>query len=209
MNRGYFVTGTGTDVGKTVVSAWLCYHLGAAYWKPMQSGNLDQPEEATVAKLANLSPQAVYPQVYSMTQPLSPHLAAKLDGIEIDITKLQLPKSEQLIVVEGAGGTLVPLNNMQLMTDLMVELDLPTIVVASSGLGTINHTCMTLEVLKNRGIDVRGVIMVGLENAENKYAIEHYGHTQVIAEIPWLDSLTHQTLTEIPMSDNCREILKA
>ncbi len=209
MNRGYFVTGTGTDVGKTVASAWLCYHLGAAYWKPMQSGCLDQPEEETVAKLANLSPQAVYPQVYSMTQPLSPHLAAKLDGIQIDIAKLQMPQSTQPIVVEGAGGALVPLNDTQLMTDLMVALGLPTIVVASSGLGTINHTCMTLEVLKNCGIDVRGVIMVGPENAENKYAIEYYGHTQVIAELPWLDPLTHQTLTEIPMSDNCLEVLKA
>lgn len=209
MNRGYFITGTGTDVGKTVAAAWLCHHLQAAYWKPMQSGCLDQPEEATVAKLANLSSQAVCPQVYSMTQPLSPHLAAKLDGIEIDIAKLQLPQSAQPIIVEGAGGALVPLNDTQLMTDLMVELSLPTIVVASSGLGTINHTCMTLEVLKIRGIDVRGVIMVGPENTENKYAIEHYGHTQVIAEIPWLDTLNHQTLTEIPMSDNCREVLTA
>ncbi|HVI50832.1 MAG TPA: dethiobiotin synthase [Candidatus Sulfotelmatobacter sp.] len=182
--RGIFVTGTDTDIGKTMVSAWLVKSWQADYWKPVQSGCLQDSDTDTVRQV---NPQAVlHPPARLLKAPLSPHEAAALEGVSIRLADFHLPVTDNLLVVEGAGGALVPLNDHDLMTDLMAHLGLPVLVVARSGLGTINHTLLTLEALRSRGLAVAGVVLNGPLNAANRQAIEHYGRVRVLGELPRL-----------------------
>jgi dethiobiotin synthetase/malonyl-CoA O-methyltransferase len=184
MARGVFVTGTDTDVGKTMVSAWLVKSWRADYWKPVQSGCLTDSDTDTVRKI---NPSArFHPPAYLLKEPLSPHEAAVKDGVTIRLDAFALPATDNLLVVEGAGGALVPLNDREMMTDLMVRLGLPVLVVARSGLGTINHTLLTIEALRARRIEVAGVVLNGPPNPANRAAIEHYGQVRVLAELPRL-----------------------
>lgn len=198
-----FVTGTDTNVGKTIVSAWLCHNLKASYWKPVQSGNTEGFDSKTVS---DLSGTEIFPETYSLKAPLSPHLAASLEGIQIDVNKIILPTITPLIV-EGAGGVLVPLNDKYTILDLIAHLKIPTLVVAKSTLGTINHTCLTLAALRSHALPVLGVIMNGPLNAYNKQAIEHFGRTKVLAEIEPLISLTKETLSQVPFPSPLHEFL--
>ncbi len=189
------LTGTDTDVGKTLVASWLCLHIGAAYFKPIQSGCCDGSDSDTVKTLAGVP---IFPEVYTLQAPLSPHAAALAEGLSIDDGLLTLPNEDPL-VVEGAGGLWVPLNATTVYVDVMARWQLPTIVVARTMLGTINHTCLTLEALRHRNISVLGVILNGIPNDSNRLAIEHYGMTTVLAEFPRLESVTTQTLRDIPL----------
>jgi len=184
-----FVTGTDTDVGKTVVSSWLVYHLKADYWKPIQTGH--DLDKNTVQRLAHIPDsectQRIKQSVYQLNSPLSPHAAAELENVTIDIDKISAPESNNSMIIEGAGGVLVPLTKKLFMIDLIKKLNMPVIVVARSTLGTINHTCLTLEALRAKNIPVIGVVMSGTPNPSNKQAIEHYGKVKVIAEIPHTD----------------------
>lgn len=188
-----FVTGTDTGIGKTLVAAILTTGLKAYYWKPIQSGTIDGTDTEWIQTVSNLSNDHFLPEVYSLREPLSPHAAARLDGIEIDMDTIRLPEVAPLIV-EGAGGVMVPLNKRQYIIDLMQRLSLPTIVVARSGLGTINHTLLTVERLRDRGIAVLGVVMNGPINQSNREALEHYGELDILAEIPQLDSISHASI---------------
>ncbi|ODA68937.1 ATP-dependent dethiobiotin synthetase BioD 1 [Methyloligella halotolerans] len=194
---GFFVTGTDTDVGKTVVAAWLTAHLGATYWKPIQAGEADGTDTKTVRALAELPDERVIPESYVLPDPLSPHESARRAGVTIDLAAIRLPEIDNFLVVEGAGGLMVPLNDSELVIDLIEDLGLPSILVARSTLGTINHTLLSLEALRRRGLAIAGVVMVGPESDHNRAAIERYGRTQVIAEIPWLDPLDRQALCGI------------
>lgn len=193
----YFITGTDTDVGKTVASAWLVEKLGAHYWKPVQSGCSDGRDLETVMALANCPKERIIKSVYELKAPLSPHEAAELEGLEIDMTRLSLPDVTGPLIVEGAGGILVPLNRKDLMIDLIKKLDLHVIVVARSTLGTINHSLMTLKILKEQGVSLKGVIMMGPLKPNNKKAIEDFSGYPVIAQIPELDPLEYQGLRAI------------
>jgi malonyl-CoA O-methyltransferase len=186
--RGVFVTGTDTGVGKTVVSACLVRAWDADYWKPVQTG-LDEDEGDTVVvdRLAQLLPQRTHPPAFSFGPAVSPHLAAEQLGTEISLDALCLPLSPRPIVVEGAGGALVPLNRRATMADFAAVLALPVIVVAADRLGAINHTLLTLEALHARGLGVRGVILTGGPFADNAEAIARHGHTQVLARLPLLE----------------------
>ncbi|XSG82855.1 MAG: dethiobiotin synthase [Methyloligella sp. ZOD6] len=195
--KGFFVTGTDTDVGKTVAAAWLTAHLGAAYWKPVQAGDEGGTDTQTVRGLAELPEDRVVPEAYVLPDPLSPHEAARRANVTIDLARIRPPETDGFLIVEGAGGIMVPLNEAELVIDLIEDLGLPAIVVARSTLGTINHTLLSLEALRRRGLAIAGVIMVGPESSHNRAAIERYGRTQVIAEIPWLDTLNRQTLCGI------------
>lgn len=199
-----FITGTDTDVGKTVVSSWLCLHSKSAYFKPIQTGNLYDVDTATVQKLSTKT--RTYKEAYSYSEPLSPHLAAELDGGRIDLDNICLPDEKNLIV-EGAGGLLVPLNENQLLIDLVKRLQLPVILVARSSLGTINHTLLSLEALRQRDIPILGVIMNG-ENKGNEVAIERYGKTPVLASFPRIvgEPVTYEYLSSIPMPDRLRNM---
>lgn len=194
MSHGYFVTGTDTDVGKTVACAWIMLHSGASYWKPVQSGLTDPTDTQFLRDLTGLPATRFLSPAYELSEPLSPHEAAKRDGIEINMNKLTLPRSAKPLIVEGAGGVLVPLNKDKMMTDLIAQLGLPVVLVARSGLGTINHTLLSLEALRKRKIDVVGVIINGPRQTHNRQAIEEYGRVHIIAEIPQLEPLDRQKL---------------
>ncbi len=194
--QAIFLTGTDTNVGKTVVSALLCQAFDAGYWKPIQSGITDGSDSDTVRLLTQLPTQHFYPESYALTEPLSPHAAAAIDKVQIELEHIVLPNFQQpLLIVEGAGGVMVPLNSKALVIDLIQHLNIPTIVVARSGLGTINHTLLTLQALRSAHIDVLGVIMNGPENLSNASAIENYGNTVVLSQVDWLETISTSSIT--------------
>ncbi|HEY4364971.1 MAG TPA: dethiobiotin synthase [Bryobacteraceae bacterium] len=198
--RGFFVTGTGTGIGKTVLSAALMLHLRARgpvrYFKPIQTGIEQDDDTAEVRRLACCSAEEIFDIGVRLRGPVSPHLAARREGIEIALPTLKegMPDFDGRWIVEGAGGVLVPVNEPETMADLMKLLDLPVVVAASSGLGTINHTLLTLEALRARSLHVAGVVMIGEPNAENREAIERYGKIAVRGEMPRFDPLTPEAL---------------
>lgn len=194
--KGVFVTGTDTDIGKTLVAAWLTHAWKADYWKPVQTGSVDGTDADTVAKLA---PGAViHPSTYVFAAPLSPHEAARREKARIELSALVPPKTDNALVVEGAGGVMVPLNETALMIDLMERLRLPVVIVARSALGTINHTLMTLEMLRRRHIPILGVVMNGQRNPGNRQAIEHFGGVPVLAEVQPLFAVTASVVDSLP-----------
>lgn len=202
--KAVFVTGTDTDVGKTVASAWLCKHWQADYWKPIQSG-LDGPSDSDKIKL--LSGARIHPETHRLTQPLSPHQAADIDGVQIRLSDFQLPTGPEKLVVEGAGGCLVPLNWREQTTDLIAALDLCCLLVARSGLGTINHTCLSIQALRNAHIPILGVLMTGPQNDPNREAIEHFGQVPVLACLPHFDTLNAEALNQFKPTDRLMNAL--
>lgn len=195
--QGFFVTGTDTDVGKTVVSAWLVARLNAYYWKPVQAGNHPETDSAIVRRLTGAPADRILPEAYLLPEPIAPHEAARRAGIVIDMERLVPPPCDGPLVVEGAGGLMVPLTDKTYVIDLATELHLPIILVARSTLGTINHTLLSLEAIRRRGLPLAGVVVNGPETPHNRAAIERYGQVEVVAEIPWLDQLTPATLMAI------------
>ena len=198
MPSRFFVTGTDTGVGKTVVSALLCAALDAIYWKPIQTGTREGADRPTVMRLAKLPRERTAPEAYRFAPPVSPHLAAQKAGVQIHLDKIVLPEIgvKENLIVEGAGGALVPVNDTQLTTDLMKHLGLPVLLVARTTLGTINHTLLSLAALRSARLNVRGVIMCGKPNADNRRAIEHYGHVKVVGVVPPLKKLDRNTLLD-------------
>jgi len=187
---GVFVTGTDTGVGKTVVAACLARAWRAGYWKPVQTGTITADDDtATVVALAGVPAEHVYPPAYALRAPLSPHAAAELEGVAITMDAITLPQCAHPLVVEGAGGLFVPLNERDFMIDLMARLALPILLVARSTLGTINHTLLSLGALKSRGLPVAGIVLNGPPNAGNRAAIERFGRVPVLAELPRVDPL--------------------
>lgn len=201
--NGIFVAGTDTNVGKTIVSAALMSAFRASetvcYWKPMQTGIETDDDTRTVRELANCADTEIFDQGFRLEKPLSPHLSARLANIEITVERtlrfLPGSRDDKFWIVEGAGGVFVPLNERDLMIDLIKALDLPVIIAARSGLGTINHTLLTVEALRARDLEIRGVIMNGELNQENRKAIEHFGRVKVLAEMPPFEQLTSEILT--------------
>jgi len=159
-----FVCGIGTGVGKTVVSAILCEALGADYWKPIQAGDLDHSDRIRVHSLVGNSMCRIHEEAYRLPYPLSPHASAAMAGIEIDINHLNLPITDNRLVIEGAGGLLVPLTNNLLYIDVIQAMDVEVVLVSRHYLGSINHTLLSAECLKNRDIPVKGIIFNGNEN---------------------------------------------
>lgn len=195
--RGVFVTGTDTGVGKTVVSAVLVRALrrsrAAGYWKPVQTGIEEDDDTAEVARLASCAPEEICNEGVRLERPLSPHLSARLAGRRIDFDRLLAVGNrlapERFWVIEGAGGLLVPLNDKRMIADLIAALGLPVVIAARSGLGTINHTLLTVEALRRRNLPIASVVLVGAPNAENRLAIETWGRVPVRGEIPFLTSV--------------------
>ncbi len=196
MSQRYFITGTDTGVGKTVLSALLCAALEAIYWKPIQTGTDEGSDSLTVAKLAELPAARIIPEAYRFRQPVSPHLAARWAGERIHLKNIEMPEVAPgaALIVEGAGGVLVPVNEREFMADLMHELKLPVLLAARSTLGTINHTLLSLAALGRRGVDVAGVVLIGEPNPHNREAIEEYGRVRVLGEIPHLEKLCRAAL---------------
>lgn len=191
----FFVTGTDTDVGKTFISAILVRGLRAGYWKPIGAG-LPNTDTNWVRKYTALPEKCFFPPTYQFAAHVSPHLAAKLEGITIELGTVQLPDYKTLphLIVEGAGGLMVPINKSQRIIDLIAHLNLPTLVIARSTLGTINHTTLTVDRLRQSAIPVMGVIMNGPKDLYNRQAIEHYAQVSVLAEIEPLAMVNADTL---------------
>lgn len=199
--KGVFVTGTDTGVGKTFLCAAILRRyagsLPLAYWKPIQTGTSETDDTRTVRKLTGLNGAALLEEGLRFHAPVSPHLAARLEGRRIEGRALR-DRAEGLDpsrswIVEGAGGLLVPLNGREMMADLALRLKLPLLIVARSTLGTINHTLLTLEAARRRNLPVAGVVLIGPPNWENRRAVERYGRAPVLEEVPRLVALTRRS----------------
>ncbi|MFZ3199832.1 MAG: dethiobiotin synthase [Candidatus Acidiferrales bacterium] len=211
MPNRFFITGTDTNVGKTLVSALLCAALDAIYWKPIQTGTREGTDTATVTRLAELPCERTIPEIYRFAPPVSPHLAARRAGVRIELKKIRMPRiaAAENLIVEGAGGALVPINSSQLMTHLMKHLRLPILLVSRTSLGTINHTLLSVAALRAARLDLRGVVMSGAPNAENRKAIERYGNVQVIGTVPFLKKINRETLVQVFRKYFDREVFAA
>ena len=187
----FVVTGTDTGVGKTIFAAGLAGHLRVPYWKPVQAGLDDRTDKDTVAELSG---QAVLPEAYRLTTPCSPHQAAAIDGVTIDPDRLSPPAGP--LVIEGAGGVLVPLRDDLLYADLFARWQVPVMLVARTALGTINHSLLSLEALRARGVPIAGIAFVGDENAETERVICAIGQVRRLGRLPWLEPLDGALLME-------------
>lgn len=170
-NKGLFITGIGTDVGKTVAAAVITKALEADYWKPAQCGELDNSDSIKIARLTGLK---TLPEAYRLQAPMSPHAAADLEGVELSIDKIELPKTDKTIVVEGAGGVMVPFNSKETYLNLMVKFNLPVVLVTQHYLGSINHTMLSWRVLKDAGLNVAALVISGKahESTESYFATQ-------------------------------------
>ncbi|MEH3115988.1 dethiobiotin synthase [Pedobacter terrae] len=188
MNK-YFITGIGTGIGKTLVSAILTEKLKADYWKPIQSGDLETSDSITINRLISNSRTVIHPESYRLTQPLSPHLSARLDGVEIDLNTINLPATNNNLIIEGAGGLMVPLNDNELIVDLIKKLEVEVILVSQNYLGSINHTLLSVNLLKQYEIPVKGIIFNGTENEETERYILRYTKIKKLGYIPSLNQI--------------------
>lgn len=192
-----FITGTDTGIGKTFVSAVITAGRNGCYWKPIQSGLEDMTDTEWVKSVTGLPDSHFLKEAYRLNSPLSPHISAELDGISIDPDLINLPDKNEPLVIEGAGGVMVPLNADYFMLDLMRKFCLPVLVVARSGLGTINHTLLTVDTLKISGLEIIGVVMNGPVNPGNRESIERLGQVRVVAEIEPVSVINRSVLIEI------------
>jgi dethiobiotin synthetase len=194
MNTRIIVTGTDTGIGKTVFAAALAGALNGMYWKPIQAGLDEETDSETVLRLSGLAPKQILPEAYRLKTPASPHLAAAIDGIAIDPQALVLPDINRPLVVEGAGGLLVPLTPELTYIDVMAQWRQPVALCARTTLGTINHSLLSIEALRTRGIPLLGIVFVGDENAESEHIIVKMGRTRRLGRLPHLAHLTAETL---------------
>ncbi|QJD98151.1 dethiobiotin synthase [Mucilaginibacter robiniae] len=195
-NSPLFVTGIGTDVGKTVVSAILVEKLKADYWKPVQSGDLENSDTMKVRNLVSNPISKFHPETYRLTQPLSPHQSAAIDGIKIELNHFKLPETNNQLIIEGAGGLMVPLNDETFIIDLIQHLKAEVVLVVRNYLGSINHTLLSLELLKQKKIKVKALIFNGEENESSEILIKgHLSLNTKAINTPLLDKLEAHTLS--------------
>ncbi len=192
--RNLFVTGIGTGIGKTIVSAILTEKLKADYWKPVQSGELDNSDTMKVKSLVSNSVSVFHPETYRLTQPFSPHKSADLDEIKIDSQQFTLPKTDNNLIIEGAGGLMVPLNNSYLIIDLIKNLNAEVVLVSQNYLGSINHTLLSAQALKQYQIPVAGIIFNGDKDACSEDFILQYTGFKYLGHIPQYTALNKVTI---------------
>ncbi len=194
MAKTYFVSGIGTDVGKTVASAILCKALRAAYWKPVQSGTILGSDKDTIRELCGAE-QLIFEEAYALKEPLSPHTAARIENVSIDPKSLEIPKHEGNCIIEGAGGLLVPITRNVLYLDWIKEHELPVILISRHYLGSINHTLMSLDVLKNNGVSLTGILFIGKDNDHNEALICERYFARNLGNIPEVAVLNETFVT--------------
>jgi dethiobiotin synthetase len=198
VKESLFVTGTDTNIGKTLLSALLVAGLDGIYWKPIQTGASQGTDRETVMKLAGIPESRTLPESYCFDPPVSPHLAAAASGVRIDLARIQRPANlNRPVIAEGAGGILVPINDSHLMLDLARQLGFPVLIAARAALGTINHTLLTLRALRCAKMCIKGVVMIGDRNKDNERSVEHFGAVPVVGWIPWLDTIDRQQLLDV------------
>jgi dethiobiotin synthetase len=194
MSPCFVVSGTDTGIGKTVFSAALTHALQACYWKPVQSGLEEETDSEVVERLGGVPRARILPEAYRLKMPASPHLSARLENVTIDPALLLPPETDGPLVIEGAGGLLVPLTDKLLFADIFARWRIPLILCARTSLGTINHTLLSLEALRHRAIPVQGVVFIGDENRENQRIIADMGVVRVLGRLPHLSEMTAEAL---------------
>jgi dethiobiotin synthetase len=196
MTHAIVVTATDTEVGKTVFSAGLTRALDGCYWKPIQAGLADSTDSDVVRQLAGLPADRIFPEAYRLATPASPHQAAAIDNVVIDPGRLEPPSCDRRLVIEGAGGLMVPLAGGLLFADIFAHWRYETVVVARTTLGTINHSLLTIEALRARDIPILGVAFVGDANEESERSIAAIGRVKRLGRLPRLGTLNVGTLAE-------------
>ncbi len=194
MNPKIMVTGTDTDIGKTVFSAALTAALDAYYWKPVQAGLDDETDSEAVARMGGVDPARILPERYRLAIPASPHFSAAQEGLLITADDLPIPDVDRPLVIEGAGGALVPVNRELLYADLFAGWKLPVVIVASTRLGTINHSLLTIEALRSRDIPILGVAFTGDNIADSQQVICDIGQVKHLGRLPIVDELVPEKL---------------
>lgn len=194
--RAIIVTGTDTGIGKTVFAAALTGALHAHYWKPVQAGLESGGDSGDVARLSGVPAAQILPEAYRLHTPCSPHQAAEIDGVTIDPARLALPRTGGSLVVEGAGGVLVPLTRSLLYADVFAHWGAPVVLVARTALGTINHSLLSIEALRSRGVPVLGVAFVGEANAESEAIIGELGGVKRLGRLPFIAPLDREALAQ-------------
>ncbi len=193
--KKFFITGTDTEVGKTITSAIFMLALEGCYWKPIQTGIADEVSDRDqVKKLTGLPDAHFLPSNYLLKASLSPNQAAQLEKTNIDIMQCKLPNTNHSLIVEGIGGVFVPLNDDVTVCDLMQKLNLPIIIVCRGTLGTINHTLLTIETLRQRNLPIHGIVFSGDLNSKNQITIEKWGQVKTLLHIPKFEKITKEIL---------------
>ena len=190
------ICGTDTDVGKTIVSSFFVQGLEAIYWKPIQSGTEEDTDTQTVCKLLNLESNRHLSERYKFKAPVSPHWAAEKESRFIEPNNLNLPHLDQLIIIETAGGLMVPLNRNWLQIDQLKVWGAPIILVARTGLGTLNHTLLSLEALRKRNLNILGIVLNGPPHNDNPKTLEQFGDTKILARLPIFDEVSAKVLSQ-------------
>ena len=190
------ICGTDTDVGKTIVSSFFVQGLKGIYWKPIQSGTEEGTDTKTVCNLLSLEPNRYLSERYKFKAPVSPHWAAEQESGFIEPSNLKLPDLNELIIIETAGGLMVPLNRDWLQIDQLKVWGAPIILVARTGLGTLNHTLLSLEALKYRNLDVLGIVLNGPPHKDNPKTLEQFGDTKILASLPIFDEVNAKVLSQ-------------
>ncbi len=193
MNNSIAIVGIHTGIGKTIAATVLAEAMGADYWKPVQAGT-EERDAAQVKQLLTDGANRVHDEAIVLSQPMSPHAAADIDGLVVDYTKFVWPKTDKTLLIETAGGILSPMSSDSTMADFVSHYDLPVILIVQNYLGSINHTLLSIEVLKSRGILLIGIVMNGVENKSSETFIEQYSKVPIIARISQFDTLNNEAI---------------
>ena len=193
MNRSIAIAGIHTGIGKTIASAVIAEAIGADYWKPVQAG-IEERDNLLLKQLLTNGMERVHDEAILLTEPMSPHAAAVIDQVEIDYTKFPWPNTDKTLIVETAGGLLSPMSGTTTMADFIQHYRLPTILIAQNYLGSINHTLLTIEVIRKRGINLLGLVMNGRSNESSESFIEQYAGLPIIARIPHFETLNNENI---------------
>lgn len=194
--KQYIIAGIGTEIGKTFISSILTESLQADYWKPIQSGALDFTDTDTVRSLISNDKTVFHPEAYRLNQPMSPHAAAAIDGIEIELSKFELPQTDNHLIIELAGGIMVPLNDRETNLDLMKKLNVPVILISKNYLGSINHTLLSVEVLKMNNITIKGLIFNGEQNKSSENFILNYTKLECLGRVDFEENIDRNVVSK-------------
>jgi len=208
-NLKFIICGTDTDVGKTLISSFFVRGLRSFYWKPIQSGIETETDSQSILRLSGIKKEKILKEAYIFNNPVSPHWAAEIDKNIIDINLLNLPSIDGSLVVETAGGVMVPITRNFLQIDQIKEWDLPVIIVCRSSLGTLNHTLLTIEALKKRNIKILGLIVNGEKHLDNPKTLEEFSKLPIIAEFPRISNVDKNNLDRLWQELNIEKVLKS
>lgn len=195
--RSLVISGTDTGVGKTVCAALMTIILDARYWKPVQAGLEGETDSEAIARIAEIDEERILPEGYRLIAPMSPDQAAAREGMAIDPERLTPPAYNSPLVIEGAGGLMVPLNRTTMMIDLFTRWDLPLLLVARSGLGTLNHTLLSVEALERRDVPTAGIVLVGDRHPENERTLALWSPVPIVGRIPQLRRIDRRSLLDV------------